>query len=1163
MTSWPSPRVTVFVSSTIGECASERLAARKAIEAIKCDSVLFETTGARPHPARITYLEGLSRSQICVIIWKESYGYVDPAIAISGIEDEFRIARARDMDILLYIKTDALNRDTRLAALIEEARTFVTTHSYRTEIDLQDQISSDITSVLGAAYFDRITPRAERLTDPSAVLTGTMPTGTTALGRPVLEQQIDTLVAQKSLTWLVGAPGAGKTVLLAQWSIRRRSAYVNARGLSLRHLLQAIVAALSGSSIASDAITLEDASQALRATWHKGAKWPLVIDDPADIPELTRVIAGLGNADESAHVIIGTRTVDGAPGSDSVSVPGLTSAEAAEIIGQLPGAIRGTVAARTIAGALPLAIRREAAAQQSPQYLVFDETGEVNVSPVTRELLALVVASPEPLTLNDLIELSSAGENAVTVDGNLASLSFLLVDDGLGFRLVHEEISRELRLSLARRPALERFVSQRLAQFFFKTKRYLAAFNLYRSFDRPRAIRVAYRAAFQATREGRFGLAIPPLQFIADSKQASGERLNLAVALIALSQAQDVVGMTADASASLDQADHIANEIGDADFIQSVADQKLIRRVRHELRPEDLEALQAVRRRYTEAGRISDSARLAAEEGSILISIGDHENSVPVLREALEAFQEIGDNYGIYIASRNLISSLNMRDGGQIEAERLLQSLEDGAEYRNEKRERAWMCNILARRYRLDGRLGEAAAAAQEAIDIGKELADPYVTALNRIGLGNALREKGDLNGALEAFRECGKEAQSIDRKEIDGLASRLAASVLVEQAEEGAPYLRPKLYREAEIFATHVIGLLRGSIAEVQVAEAFDSRGDARLGLGRKAEALADFAESTKLFFAFDERRALHLLHFLARNCNIDQPLEAMSTMLNALPEGVPPSDSDPWIILIALIEQSVMRGHPEVIGAYARIALKISQTIVAETLEVGLWLRLLTLALDEKSPPDDGRMAFLLSAFLAHTRARNLSLTQLAALTELTLGKSKSIGFHSVDNHLQTTLTLGPENKILVVLDDIDGTPATRFCSTALTCFFSAFRRDIDGMFLSSPMMSGISVRCSIVDAAGAPADIRTMLEGNGPQGPVMIAMFDPSQSGGPSELFIACREDLQERCQGDPMKATDLQFMYADILRAVLAVALGGDIEVEVLRPKISSIMKKTIQ
>jgi Domain of unknown function (DUF4062) len=294
MTAWPYPRATVFVSSTLGDCAPERVAARKAIEAIKCEPVLFEATGARPHPARITYLEGLARSQICVIIWKESYGWIDAAIEISGIEDEFRIARERHLDILLYIKSNAPNRDRRLTVLIDEARTFVTTHNYQTEVDLQDQISSDITSLLSAAYIDRITPRAERLIDPSAVLAGTMPVGVTALNRPLLEQRLDAQVAQHAITWLIGAAGAGKTVLLAQWSIRHRAAYVNARDLSLRYLLQAITSALLGKPLAIDAITLEDASKALKTAWREGSKWPLVIDDPSNIPELMRLIGAWG-----------------------------------------------------------------------------------------------------------------------------------------------------------------------------------------------------------------------------------------------------------------------------------------------------------------------------------------------------------------------------------------------------------------------------------------------------------------------------------------------------------------------------------------------------------------------------------------------------------------------------------------------------------------------------------------------------------------------------------------------------------------------------------------------------------------------------------------------------------------------------------------------------
>jgi hypothetical protein len=61
----------------------------------------------------------------------------------------------------------------------------------------------------------------------------------------------------------------------------------------------------------------------------------------------------------------------------------------------------------------------------------------------------------------------------------------------------------------------------------------------------------------------------------------------------------------------------------------------------------------------------------------------------------------------------------------------------------------------------------------------------------------------------------------------------------------------------------------------------------------------------------------------------------------------------------------------------------------------------------------------------------------------------------------------------------------------------------------------------------------------------------------------MLIGCRPDLQERCQGDTMRATELQFIYADVLRALLAMALGGDIEAALLRPKIVSLIRKTIQ
>ena len=43
---------------------------------------------------------------------------------------------------------------------------------------------------------------------------------------------------------------------------------------------------------------------------------------------------------------------------------------------------------------------------------------------------------------------------------------------------------------------------------------------------------------------------------------------------------------------------------------------------------------------------------------------------------------------------------------------------------------------------------------------------------------------------------------------------------------------------------------------------------------------------------------------------------------------------------------------------------------------------------------------------------------------------------------------------------------------------------------------------------------------------------------------------------------MKVSDLQIMYADALRAVINVALGGEIEDEVLRPKLVALLRSTV-
>jgi hypothetical protein len=61
----PDPRVRVFVSSTLGELATERAAARRAITRMHLVPVWYES-GARPHPPRSMYQAYLAQSQVFV-----------------------------------------------------------------------------------------------------------------------------------------------------------------------------------------------------------------------------------------------------------------------------------------------------------------------------------------------------------------------------------------------------------------------------------------------------------------------------------------------------------------------------------------------------------------------------------------------------------------------------------------------------------------------------------------------------------------------------------------------------------------------------------------------------------------------------------------------------------------------------------------------------------------------------------------------------------------------------------------------------------------------------------------------------------------------------------------------------------------------------------------
>jgi predicted ATPase len=203
----PDQRLRVFVSSTLGELAQERQAARAAIEGLHLAPVMFEL-GARPHPPRELYRAYLEQSHVFVGIYWQRYGWVAPEEEISGLEDEYRLAGERPR--LLYIKEPAPEREERLNQLLADLRNDdrASYRRFSTAEELKDLLFNDLALLL-SERFEAASTAGQRSSSSRALPPVPL---TATLGRSdEVADIVDRLDAGARIVTLTGPGGIGKT----------------------------------------------------------------------------------------------------------------------------------------------------------------------------------------------------------------------------------------------------------------------------------------------------------------------------------------------------------------------------------------------------------------------------------------------------------------------------------------------------------------------------------------------------------------------------------------------------------------------------------------------------------------------------------------------------------------------------------------------------------------------------------------------------------------------------------------------------------------------------------------------------------------------------------------------------------------------------------------
>ena len=235
----PDQRLRVFVSSTLRELEPERRAARGAIDRLRLAPVMFEL-GARPHPPRELYRAYLEQSDVFVGIYWQQYGWIAPDEEISGLEDEYRLAR-REMPKLIYVKQPS-ERDKRLDGLMARIRNDDTASykSFSTAAELAELIEADLATLL-AERFDasRRSSTPAPTEDPAS---GRLPAPyADVVGR---EPDVQALLAwlgdpARRLVTLAGPGGIGKSLLAIEVARLARSRFDRVTFVALEHIRDA------------------------------------------------------------------------------------------------------------------------------------------------------------------------------------------------------------------------------------------------------------------------------------------------------------------------------------------------------------------------------------------------------------------------------------------------------------------------------------------------------------------------------------------------------------------------------------------------------------------------------------------------------------------------------------------------------------------------------------------------------------------------------------------------------------------------------------------------------------------------------------------------------------------------------------------------------------
>ena len=1161
MTPLALDRLRIFVSSTIQECASERANARGAITSLNHEPILFENIGARAHPPPDVYRARIDISHIFVAIYRESYGWIAPDMDISGIDDEFRHATARGLDRLVYVYQTPTSRDSRLQVLINRAKTAgIVVAPYTDPTHLADRLRNDLTATISGRFLDRARAHHAEST-ASDVLTSLLPNPQHRLRRPALQDHlVDTL--QSAGRVLVTAPlGGGKTVLTAQASEENGWLFLDGQHNDSLPLLARAAnrirqhLALPGLIFTSEHV----AAQELLTAWERAPHLTLAVDGARDPLRLWQLVPN------TRRLVVTSRQPFDVPSRLRCEIPHLTPEEGrawlAALFGRQPNPAEvAKIVARSRGNPLYLrflALEGDAAAELTLRELEMRAVRSLPARP--RELISYLAISPRPLSLADLTALLQPPDGAEAVAAHLAAATGVVNHRGGVVDLVHEHFRETLSTELHQDATRLSFFASRLGRHFEECQDHVAAFHVYLAAKEQRhADRVLRPASYQASLMGGGAPAVPIFRRQADlAAQRGSPRVELHASLD-LTWSLLQIGAKREARAALDRARTVAERHPDDIALLRVREVEVTLGADDRSRGSRIGDLERLRELYVENSDLLGAGRVGTLLTVEYISSGEHRTAARLARELVELFEGLDNEYGRRIARLNLASALSGIPGEEGQAAALTQELEHEIVPERYPRERAVICNYLARQCRRAGRPDQAEEFALEALRIGEGLGNAHVIAINRTTLGNIRRDQGKSADALVEYHSASQAAVAGGVRDAEAAATELIASVHNDQMEHG----------RALFFARHAGALARLVGDQELAARAEEERARAHAGLNELHEAVAAYATAARAI-GVNQRGGAPFVQLLVDGLHLcdganrrDLAAELLSGVFLAPESGSTEREGDVAVLYGAL--SRVADDVAAVEHILAVVALAVSGLVTPLPAVVQRRVVLQSVACVTSAGGGGswkGRSAAV-AAILMSQDGGGLTLGDMVDIGGQLAEASPSVYFRPYeDGAAQWTLRLDIGGGAIVAVQQLDDDPRTARVAAVLALLLDGFDGPIGEGLLDVESLPRDEATIMIASRLEAETQFGADLLPREPMtGGFLVSESRDISRGDQPPMLVVREEEFPSAWHPTEKSISDMHLLLGQVLERLVPHFLAEAVEPEVLHPKVVEFIRR---